>query len=91
MTVKTAVSPSVRIFDAVNSAFSRSMLRETTARVRASFPAVKLREAWVYHFHGDNWEFHGPENFYWFGDADGAYDARYQGWNAWLRSKGIKE
>jgi hypothetical protein len=48
--------------------------------------------------HADSWEFHGPgrgpivgstdpvkpPNFYWYGSADNAYDARAQGWQAWL-------
>lgn len=73
----------------VNTAFSQSMLRQATALVRAHFPDVKLREAWTYRFTGDQWEFHGPDKFYWNGNAGGAYDARYKGWMAWLKSKGI--
>lgn len=72
-----------------NTAFCQSMLRQATAMVRAHFPQVKVREAWTYHFMGDHWEFHGPDKFYWHGSADGAYDARYKGWMAWLKSKGV--
>lgn len=79
----------VDAFDAINNAFCRSMLREATALVRANFPNVKLREAWTYKFKVGHWEFHGPDGFYWHGSADNAYDARYHGWTAWLRSKGV--
>ena len=78
-----------RAWNAHNNAFSRSMLREATALVRTHFPDVKLRDAWTYHFRADHWEFHGPDGFYWHGRADGAYDARYHGWMAWLESKGV--
>lgn len=78
-----------RAVAAVNNVFCRSMLRQATALVRANFPEVKLRDAWTYRFHGDHWEFHGPDGFYWHGSADSAYDARYHGWMAWLDGKGL--
>jgi hypothetical protein len=37
----------------------------------------------------NDWEFHGPDNYYWHGNASGAYEARYKGWMAWLESQGI--
>ena len=78
-----------RIVDAVDGAICRSLLHEATTLVRANFPDAKLREAWTYNFGGGDWEFHVPDGFCWYGSADGAYDARYQGWMAWLESKGV--
>ncbi|MEX3960134.1 hypothetical protein [Trinickia sp. EG282A] len=78
-----------RAWNELNCIFTRSLLREATTLVRSHFPDVKLRDAWVYRFNGDHWEFHGPDDFYWHGDADGAYHARYKGWMAWLERKGV--
>jgi hypothetical protein len=76
----------------INIAFCRSMLSEAHNLVKLHFPDMHLRrDAWTYHFHRDHWEFHGPENFYWHGSAGNAFDARYKGWMAWLRSKGIAD
>ena len=70
--------------------FSRLELAGAHAKVRQHFPDMKLRSAWVWHAGRDLWEFHGPEEFWWYGGASNAYDARYQGWSAWLRSKGVE-
>jgi hypothetical protein len=43
-----------------------------------------FKDAWVWNAGRDHWEFHGPDDFYWHGRASNAYDARYQGWSAWL-------
>jgi hypothetical protein len=75
----------------INIIFSRRLLAAAHADVKRHFPEIKLRDAWVYHFGRDHWEFHGPSGFYWDGRADNAYDARYHGWLAWLKSKGIEE
>lgn len=52
--------------------------------------SVNLRKAaWVYGpMFRDDWEFHGPDAFYWHGEAANAYDARAKGWRAWLRKQG---
>lgn len=76
-------------------AFSREYLKLTTKTVKQHFPDLKLNSAWVYHFHGDHWEFHlpiaGTEEFYWHGSASNAFEARANGWHAFLESKGIEE
>lgn len=70
--------------------FCRHLLAQGHKLVKASFPAINLRkDAWVWHFHRDNWEFHGPDEFYWHGRASNAFEARYKGWMAWLQEKGI--
>lgn len=67
------------------------MLKLIHAEVKAAFPAINVRDdAWVWHFHGDHWEFHGPDNFYWHGTATSAADARARGWCAFLKSKGLE-
>jgi len=74
----------------INISFSRSLLSEAHALVKRNFPRINLKTgAWTYHFHRDSWEFHGPDKFYWHGRAGNAFDARYKGWMAWLRHKGI--
>ena len=76
----------------INIAFSRSMLNRAHELVKLHFPEINLnKDAYTYHFHRDHWEFHGPDKFYWHGSAGNGWDARYKGWMAWLRSKGIKE
>jgi hypothetical protein len=65
-------------------AFSRALLGEAHTAVKQFAPKTKLRDAWVWHAGRDHWEFHGPNNFYWHGRAGNAYDARFNGWIAWL-------
>ena len=71
-----------------STAFSRIALREITNDVREHNPSVKLRDAWVYRTGKSQWEFHYGE-FYWYGRADDAYDARSHGWAAYLASQGV--
>jgi hypothetical protein len=71
----------------INITFCRSLLSQIHADVKLHFPDVNLRSAWVYKAFRQHWEFHGPDGFYWHGGADNAYEARYKGWEAWLRHK----
>jgi hypothetical protein len=71
-----------------DTAFGSALLAEATKLVRANFPEVKLSEAWTYKFMRDHWEFH-YKDFYWHGNASCSYEARYNGWMAWLRTKGV--
>ncbi len=73
----------------INLVFCRNLLKSAIAEVRIHFPAVQTKFAWVWHIGRNHWEFHGPEAFYWHGSADNAYDARYKGWMAWLKHKGV--
>ena len=71
-----------------NLIFSRQLLKKGHALVKRYFPRINVvRDAWTYHS-ANTWEFHGPDKFYWYGDADNAYECRYKGWMAYLRSKG---
>jgi hypothetical protein len=72
----------------LDTAFTRHMLRDTVQDVRKHCPEVKVKDAWVYHFGRDSWEFHGPAKFYWHGRAYNAYEARAKGWQAYLRHIG---
>lgn len=73
----------------VDTMFTRALLREAVKLVRLHYPEIKLRESYVMQPFRGHWEFHGPEKFYWHGRAHDAYEARYKGWTAWLRKKGI--
>lgn len=68
----------------INLAFCRALLKSVLLEVKKHATAEQVKAAWVYHFDRDQWEFHGPDNFYWHGSADNAFDARANGWQAWL-------
>jgi hypothetical protein len=75
-----------------NRTITTLLLREAVILVRKHFPEIKIRNSYAYHYSGsDFWEFHGPDRFYWHGHAYNAYEARYNGWMAWLKSKGIED
>lgn len=71
----------------INIAFSRALLAQLRGPVRGVGKRL-VRDAWVWHAGRDHWEFHGPDEFYWHGRADNAYEARYKGWSAWLEKQG---
>lgn len=72
----------------INIAFSRALLAQILSAIRdKGYRPVK--DAWVWHAGRGHWEFHGPNNYYWHGRADNAYEARYKGWSAFLASDGI--
>ena len=67
--------------------FCRHLMVLAHRDVKAVAPHINLRkDAWVWNGGRDNWEFHGPGNFYWYGSAGNAYDARAKGWNRWLEN-----
>jgi hypothetical protein len=69
--------------------FSRALMVEAHKEVKKHFPKTHLRnDAWVWRFRSGQWEFHGPEKFYWTGHASDGYHARYNGWMAYLKEKG---
>ena len=72
--------------------FCRSLLANVHKDVKAARPNINLRKAaWVYGpMFNDNWEFHGPGDFYWHGSASNAYDARAKGWMSWLKKEGVE-
>ncbi len=56
------------------------------AEVRRRFPGIVPMGAGVTLTHL-GWEFTGPRDFVILLDADDCYDARAQGWEAWLATK----
>lgn len=72
----------------IDISFSRALLAQVIPAVKAAGKRV-TKDAWVWHFNRDHWEFHGPDDFYWNGRAGNAYEARYKGWSAWLEKQGI--
>lgn len=77
----------------VNVAFCRTYLAMVLADVREHTTADQRKAVWVWCMdrkRGD-WEFHGPDGYYWDGRADNAYDARAKGWAAWMREQGHEE
>lgn len=69
----------------INISFSRALLARIIPDVKDKGMRVN-KDAWVWCAGRDHWEFHGPNNFYWHGSADNAYEARYKGWFAWLEN-----
>lgn len=67
----------------INVAFSRHLLSIVLRDLAKVTSVAERKDAYVYDSYGDNWEFHGPDNFYWHGIADNAYDAKVNGWQAW--------
>ena len=74
----------------IDVVFTRMLLSQAHQLVKLHFPDLNLRRnAWVYKYPRDHWDFHGPDGFYWYGRAGTAYEARYKGWMAWLSKQGI--
>lgn len=69
--------------------FGRALLAQAIPLVRKAGKRVN-KDAWVWHFQRDHWEFHGPDEFYWHGSAGNAYEARYKGWMSWLKFKDVE-
>ena len=75
----------------INVAFCRTLLAAAHRDVKAFDPGINPRRAaWVWCGGRDQWEFHGPDDYFWHGRADNAYHARYRGWVAWLKAKGAE-
>ena len=64
----------------MDTTFERLMLADSVKEARNL--GAKIRQAWV-HQTGRTWEFvYG--DFHWCGQCANAYDARAQGWEAWV-------
>ena len=77
-----------RGFATIDAAFQRLQYAGVARDVKAHDSEIRLRDAWVYHFHGDHWEFH-YKDYYWHGSAGGAFEARAAGWSHYLAAKGV--
>ena len=67
----------------INVEFCRTLLRLALDDIKPLTSGAERKAAWVYNLGNDSWEFHGPDGYYWYGDAGNAYDARAKGWQAW--------
>lgn len=66
--------------------FCRVLLCSVMLDVRPLTTVEERKAAWAYLYleMGDTAEFHGPNEFYWHGDACCKWAARVSGWEAWL-------
>jgi len=70
-------------------AFCRANLAGTMENVRKNTTTKQRKTTWAYKYDpGQMVEFHGPDNFYWYGRGCCRWDARAKGWGAWLESRG---
>ena len=68
-----------------NIEFCRVLYRQIMEDVRREVPPEIVKEAWVYNFHDGRFEFQIPsQDFYWYGQADNAWDAKTKGWESYL-------
>jgi hypothetical protein len=73
----------------LSTGLTREVLRLVIGDVRKHVPDVKLKDAWVWKSDRDHWEFHYGD-YYWHGAAENAYEARSNGWSAYMRKLGIE-
>lgn len=72
--------------------FCRLVLAGYMKDVRRVVPAEDIKKSWGYKYDwGDNVEFHGPDDFYWHGSGCCVYQARSQGWDAFLQQFGYDD
>lgn len=74
-----------------NHGFCRRLLTIVMEDVREHTTVEQRKAAWAYNYHDGNVEFHGPEDFYWYGSGCCNWHARAEGWQAWMREKGFEE
>jgi hypothetical protein len=72
----------------LDTQFGRTLLNRIVPDVRRHVPGVRMGDAWVYKCGSDQWEFH-YQGFHWHGRASSAYEARYNGWAAYLEKLGV--
>lgn len=75
-----------------NHGFCRQHLAIVMKDVREHTTVEQRKAAWAYSYGiGDSVEFHGPDDFYWYGSGCCKWHARAEGWQAWMREKGFEE
>lgn len=65
------------------------LLKDVMKQVRKHTTAKERKDAWTWADHRKHFEFHGPDSHYWYGSAHCKWDARAQGWMAWLGKMGF--
>ncbi len=75
--------------DNIDVTFARLLLVEIHKDVRRipDWSGNVWKAAWTYCYGRDQWEFHGPNKFYYSTKATNGYDARCQGWTAYIRER----
>lgn len=76
------------IFD--DHSFCRQHLAMVMKDVREHTTDEQRRAAWAYNYGDESVEFHGPDNFYWYGRGCCKWHARAEGWQAWMREQGFE-
>ena len=76
----------------MDHSFCRAFLKSVMMDVRKHTTAQQRKDAWTADVSGGHTqiEFHGPDGFYWYQGSCCKYDARANGWLAWMESEGIE-
>jgi|ETNvirnome_2_300_1030623.scaffolds.fasta_scaffold164482_1 hypothetical protein len=69
--------------------FCRAMLRETMTEVRKRTTVEQRKKSWGWRS-DKHIEFHGPDGYFWHGRGCCVYQARAQGWSAWMAKQDEK-
>ncbi len=83
------MSRAEKVLALVEDAFCNSMLKEIMIDVKKHATKEQIKQAWVYKS-GRTGEFHGPDKFYHTAQWHCAACMKYNGWEVWLRQKGVK-
>lgn len=70
--------------------FCRYFLSLVMKDVRKHVSKEDIKKSWGWKFQKGQYEFHGPEQFYWNGKACCMWHAKTNGWESYLRHKGIE-
>ena len=74
-----------------NHAFCRALLREVMKDVCKHTTPEQRKASWAWRYDdGDTIEFHGPDRFYWHGRGCCKWNARADGWTAWMEQQDIE-
>ncbi len=74
----------------IDITFCRQLLKGIMPDVQKHTTKEERKNSWTWHYDRDQWEFHGPGEFFWSGSASNGYDARYHGWFAYLAKLGVE-
>ena len=75
----------LRLIEGDAHAFCRSYLKELLQDAGEHISKEDQKAAWT-HKTGNQWEFHGPNDFYWHGQSCCSWYAKAEGWTSYLRS-----
>jgi hypothetical protein len=72
-----------------DSAYTRPLLKVIMEDVREHVKPEDIKAAWPFKVGKGHFEFHGSQKFYWHGSAADLWEARANGWAAYLRKLNI--